>query len=99
MTTTDDRQQLRKIALKMLSKLDGLVDDEPDTADAVATRQKLHDWLFGGKTSMAATLVTLTELILKLQEQKDGMISELPTEAELARINNYLQRMETLEGE
>jgi len=67
-------EQLKNISRKMLDRLEQALEEEQANSDP-KLKQDAHERMFGVKSSLAATLVTLAELMLRL-EQADKTIGD-----------------------
>jgi len=99
----NDLDRLKAVSRKMLALLEEALDSAPFYADDTLG-QKLHERLFGGKTSLAATLVTLAELLLKLEQAgkvpfgagyvaDDTAIAAL-SQADVALVEAFVRKMQ-----
>src|SRR5436190_1357885 len=98
-----DIQRLKTVTGKMLDQLEKTLScrvlKSPKQAEH---REKMHEWVFGNKSSLAVTLISLAELILRLEdaEKQTALNSEAgssaPTrslaEADIALIEAFVQR-------
>jgi hypothetical protein len=87
--SASDREQLKRIARKILNRLERSVDDTNDIDDA-------HDKLFGAKNSLVGALVTLTELVTNLgdvQQEKSSEENEIKMdESDVKLVKHYIAR-------
>lgn len=70
---TSDLKRLRNMTQLLIKKLERSLKDGIPLEEAELTRwQKTHDWLFGAKHSLTATLSILTDLMLLLDKAEPG---------------------------
>lgn len=89
--------KLKQVTYKMLDRLEeALEQDIPDSDDGDMRLQRHHERLFGNKTSLAATLPILAELLMKLEIQntsptavEDDQKDKLLLDAFVHRIRGY----------
>lgn len=91
-----DREQLQRIARKMLDRLERSVDSINDLDDA-------HDKLFGAKNSLVGALVTLTELVTNLADSppEDATEEEVEikmSESDIALVKSFIAKSQAIES-
>ena len=95
--TVSDREYLRLVTRKMLQKIEQALDAEMSFKPSENT-SKTHNRVFGAKTSLASTLVTLAKLLLQLgAEEKifSGTQSiEKPfSDGDIALVESFVSKM------
>lgn len=98
----NDIERLKAVTRKMLDRLEqALAASAPGSEEEASERQKLHDWIFGQKTSLAVTLISLAELVFKLEETgSDGAKDAARTfsVADAALVEAFLCRVRDQES-
>lgn len=100
-------RRLKQLAWKLIDRLEAALDQDFDPSSANADTQLRHDRLFGNKHSLTATLVTLCDLILKLEQAErvqdtHGMMenvapNEALTPADIQLVHYFLGKQHPVE--
>ena len=64
----DDFEHIKVVIRKILAYLEKNLDATPATSEEDVMQQRVHERIFGVKASLAATLVMLAELMIKLEQ-------------------------------
>ena len=89
-TLLTHRDYLKAVTRKMLKRLEDMMDHEDVFTDSDVIRHvKLQESLFGAKSSLVASLVTLSELLLRLEEEQhaSSAMGYLQAPAELSEAD------------
>lgn len=95
-TGVTDLRRLRAVARALLARLEvALEPTQAPDAPAVELQLQLLDRLLGAKTSLVASLVTLADLMIRLEAMTQGEADVMPplSEADAALVEAFVRRM------
>ena len=95
----DDLERLKRAARALLSMLEmAVVRKLPVDEKEVEMWVQVHDRLFGSKVSLASTLVTISDLLLKLgsvaSAKSGGVDAGALSEADVALVEAFVKKMQ-----
>jgi len=92
-----DREYVKLIARKMLARLEKTVEGEETPAECESEGQRhLHEQIFGPKTPLTHALVTLSDLLLRLADEREPTESATPlplSPGDIALVEGFCARV------